>query len=62
MTELPVIQRARELSCQHVLRGPALERGILNGYCDEGHIVTDFLNEAEQSLLRDQMEENIPDD
>lgn len=60
MTE-PVTMRARELSCAAVYRGPALERGIMNGYCDEGTLVTDYMNEAEQSLLRDRRE-NIPDD
>lgn len=61
MTELPVLIRARELSCQAVLRGGALEAGIMSGHCDHGTLVTDFMEAAELDLLR-LPEENCPDD
>tara|TARA_R110002126_G_scaffold155632_1_gene302705 strand:+ start:505 stop:693 length:189 start_codon:yes stop_codon:yes gene_type:complete len=62
MTDIPVLIRARRLACEAELRGGALEAGILSGSCDNGTLVGDFMDEAEQELLREQMEENIPDD
>lgn len=57
----PEIIRARELSCQAVLRGGALERGIMTGHCDEGTIVKDYVEAAKMDLLRTREEYN-PDD
>lgn len=49
---------ARERAAFSIKRGAALERGILNGYCDNGSIVQDEL----EAVLRGKMEENNPDD
>lgn len=57
----PEIIRARELSCKAVLRGGALEAGIMSGHCDNGTLVTDFMAAAELDLLRTRKENN-PDD
>jgi len=63
MTDMPVdpvTYRAREISCRNRY-GLALEAGIMSGHCDEGTIVTDYLEEAELELLRER-DENNPDD
>lgn len=61
MTETPELYRAREIACRVILRGGALERGIMSGHCDNGSLVQDHLEEAKLDLLRTP-EENIPDD
>jgi hypothetical protein len=62
MTELPVTIRARKLLANSHKWGGAVEAGIRSGAWDHGSKLADFLNEAEQELLREQMEENCPDD
>lgn len=54
----PALIRAREHAAYEIPRGAAFERGILNGYCDGGSIVQGHLDD----ILREKMEENIPDD
>lgn len=61
MTETPELYRAREIACRVILRGGALERGIMSGHCDNGTLVQDHIEEAKLDLLRTR-EENIPDD
>jgi len=61
MTALPVTIRARELLANSHRWGSAVDAGIRSGAWDHGSKLADFLNEAEQELLRKQMENN-PDD
>ena len=65
MTELPdppIVARARRMALASRAWGACPESGIMNGAWDHGSIVGDYFNDAEQELLREQMEENIPDD
>ena len=60
MTE-PFLMRARELAAYEIPRGLAFETGILNGYCDEGSLVKDKIDEAKLDILKHTVENN-PDD